>query len=125
MADKHVVLRDEMGLRVPNIPAVTITAGDSVTFAVDEGADSVLYFSPETALILSPRPKARVDLVFGQTITYTFAAPGHNAYGVIKQSPEDPAPEEFNFGQGSIPPTLVVQPGEGIGYPTQSNSPQG
>ena len=125
MADTHVVIRDEMGLRVPSIPAVTIAASDSVTFTVDEGADSALYFSPETALLLSPKPGARVDLAFDHSLTYTFAAPGHGAYGVITQAPEDPSPESFDFGLASTPPVLVVRPGQGTNFPAPTNSPQG
>ncbi|MGA2049686.1 MAG: hypothetical protein ABSG96_18460 [Terracidiphilus sp.] len=124
MADTHVVIRDEMGLRVPSIPAVTIAAADSITFKVDEGADSALYFSPHTASILSPRPEARVELAFGQTVTYTFAAPGHEAYGVIAQAPEDPAPEGFNFGLAATPPALVVQSGQGVDFPVATNTTQ-
>jgi hypothetical protein len=121
MANTDVVLRDEMGMRVPNIPKVTISSGDSVTFAVEEGADSALYFSPETASILSPTPGARVDLPSGHSLTYTFAAPAPSAYGVVTQAPEDPAPGSFDFGPPAEPPVLVIQPGNGLPYPGPVN----
>jgi len=124
MANTEVVLRDEMGLRVPSNPKVVIADGDTITFTVEEGADSALYFSPETALLLSPKPGARVDLAFDHSLTYTFAAPGHEAYGVIAQAPEDPAPEGFNFGLAATPPALVVQSGQGVDFPVATNTTQ-
>jgi len=68
MPNTQVVIRDEMGLRVPSVPSVPIVSLDTVTFTVDEGADSALYFSPETASILSPTPGSRVDLSYGQEL---------------------------------------------------------
>lgn len=114
-----------MGFRVPSVSNVTIVSSDTVTFSVEEGANSALYFSPETALILSPKPGPRVDLAFGETLTYTFAAPGKSAYGVITQAPEAPAPETFAFGAPSDPSFLVVQVGAGVNYGGPTNSPIG
>jgi hypothetical protein len=123
MPNTKVVIRDEMGLRVPSVPKVTIAASDTVTFTVDEGADSALYFSSETASILSPTPGPRVDVSFGQSLTYTFSTPGSSAYGVITQAPGDSAPNRYNFGRPSDPPVLVIQPGEGAVFSGPDNTP--
>ena len=125
MSNTNVVLRDEMGFRVPGVSNVTIVLSDTVTFTVEEGANSALYFSPEIALILSPTPGPRVDLVFGQKLTYKFESPGMSAYGVITQAPEVPAPETFDFGAPSDPPSLVIQVGAGVNYGGPTNSPIG
>jgi len=125
MANTKVVLRDEMGLRVPSVPKVPVISANSVTFSVDEGANSALYFSSETASILSPKPGARVELGFGQTLNYTFAVAASGTFGVITQAPEDPAPESFDFGEPADPPVLVIQPGQGTAFPVPTNSPQG
>jgi hypothetical protein len=125
MPNTQVVIRDEMGLRVPSVPSVPIVSLDTVTFTVDEGADSALYFSPETASILSPTPGSRVDLSYGQELTYTFASPGASAYGVITQAPSDSAPNSYNFGSPAEPPVLVVQPGQGSVFSGPDNSPIG
>jgi hypothetical protein len=125
MPNTEVVIRDEMGMRVPSVPNVTIVASDKVTFTVDEGAETAFYFSPETASILSPTPGPRVDLRFGQTLTYTFSTPGSIAYGVITQAPEDSAPNRYDFGKPAEPPVLVLQPGQGPVFTGPDNSPIG
>lgn len=114
-----------MGFRVPSVSNVNIVSSDTVTFTVEEGANSALYFSPDTASILSPKPDPRVDLEFGHKLTYTFATPGSIAYGVIVQAPEVPDPETFDFGVPLDPPALVVQVGMGVNYGGPTNSPQG
>jgi hypothetical protein len=124
MANTDVVLRDEMGLRIPSISQVTISVADTVTFSVEQGADSALYFSPKTAAILSPNPGARVDLTFGQKLTYTFVSVGNDAWGVITQAPQSAAPESFDFGSPSNPPVLTVQPGQGVDFPVPTNPTQ-
>jgi len=125
MANTDVVIRDEMGLRIPSVSKVTVNSSDSVTFTVEDDANTSLYFSPETASILSPKPGARVELAFGQTLIYSFTTPGNGSYGVITQAPEDPVPESFDFGSASVPPSLVIQPGQGTNFPGPRNSPQG
>lgn len=125
MANTDIAIRDEMGARVPSVPEVPIIPADTVTFTVEGGANSALYFSPETLSILSPKPGVKVDLPFGHSLTYTFETPGEGAYGVITQATEDPAPESFNFGPPSAPPVLVIQPGQGFGFPVPVNPPQG
>jgi len=125
MANTDVVLRDEMGLRVPSIPKVAITLSDTLTFSVENGADSVLYFSPDTAPILSPRPDSRVSLASGKTLIYKFAAAAPGSYGVITQAPEDPAPKSYDFGVATNPPVLAIQPGQGLDFPGPDNGPQG
>jgi hypothetical protein len=124
MESTDVVLRDEMGLRVPSVPEVAVISANSVTFSVEEGANSALYFSPETASILSPKPGARVELAFDQKLVYTFGGAVHGTFGVITQAPGDPAPESFDFGKPSDPPILVIQPGSGVDFPVASNSTQ-
>jgi plastocyanin len=98
MTATEVVLRDEMGLRVPSVSKVTVTKGGQVTFKAADGADSALYFSPATAAILSPKPGARVDLAAGKSVTYTFSSANAGSYGVIAEAPKDPAPTRFDFG---------------------------
>lgn len=114
-----------MGYRVPSVNNVPIHPLDTVTFTVEEGANSALYFSRETSSILSPAPGPRVELAFGEALTYTFAPPGQSAYGVITQAPEAPAPETFDFGSPSDPPSLVIQVGAGVNYGGPTNSPIG
>jgi hypothetical protein len=125
MANTDVVLRDELGLRVPSIPKVTIVASDTVTFTAEKGANSALYFAPETASILSPRPGNPVHLSLGHALTYTFEASTPGAFGVITQAPGDPAPEAFSFGEPASPPVLVIQAGKGLDFPGPTNDPQG
>jgi hypothetical protein len=123
MTATEVVLRDEMGLRVPSVSKVAVTQGAQVTFKAADGADSALYFSPATASILMPKPDARVDLSAGKSVTYTFSSSSAGVYGVITEAPQDPQPARFDFGSPSNPPTLVIRPGKGTDFPGPTNPP--
>jgi len=123
MATLDVVLRDEMGLRVPSVSKVTVTAGAQVTFKAAGGADSALYFSPATVSILSPKPGARVNLAGGNSVTYTFSGAGPGSYGVVALAPQDPPPSRFDFGSPGNPPILVIQAGRGMDFPGPGNQP--
>jgi hypothetical protein len=103
---------------------VPVTPGDTVTFTIEEDADSALYFGPETASILAPKPGARVNLASGKRLTYRFGTAAPGAYGVITQAPEDPAPESYDFGQPSDPPVLVIKPGQSTVFSGPTNPDQ-
>ena len=122
MSNSRVVIRDDAEFRVPTPDSITLTPGGSVTFEAQD-ADSALYFSPSTAAILSPTPRAPLDLKSGKSATFTFAhtiSPG--SYGLITQAPGDSAPQTFDFGAASTPPVLVIQPGSGGGdFPVPDN----
>jgi hypothetical protein len=124
MAATEVVLRDEMGLRVPSVGKVTVSQGAQVTFKSAD-ADSALYFSPATAGILSPKPGGRVDLAAGKSVTYSFSSADAGSYGVIAEAPKDPAPTRFDFGAATNPPVLVIKAGKGTDFPSPGNTPGG
>jgi hypothetical protein len=113
-----------MGLRVPSVPQVNVVVGDTITFSVDPDADSVLYFAPETAIILTPSPRAPVSLTQGQELIFTFAVATPGSYGVITEGPEDPPPPNYKFSGPSNPPVLVIQPGQSIGFSGPDNTTQ-
>jgi hypothetical protein len=125
MTATEVVLRDEMGLRVPSVSKVTVTQGSQVTFKAADGADSALYFSPATAAILSPKPGTRVDLAAGKSVTYTISSAGAGSYGVIAEAPKDPAPTRFDFGAATNRPVLAIKAGKGTDFPVPGNQPGG
>jgi len=117
MATTNILIRDELGLRVPSVPSVAIVSEGSVTFTADSGADSSLYFSQSAAAILTLPPASPVSLPSGASVSFTFGSPSGQAYGVIVQAPEVSAPTDFDFGPPADPPTLVIQPGGGSSYP--------
>lgn len=117
MATTIILIRDELGLRVPSVPSVKVVSGDSVVFTADSGADSSLYFSQSCAEILTPAPASPVSLAAGASVTYTVGTPLGHAYGVIVQASVDSAPTEFDLGPPAEPPTLVIQPGVGSSLP--------
>lgn len=124
MTATEVILRDEMGLRVPSVSKVTVTQGAQVTFKTVD-ADSALYFSPATAAILSPKPGARVDIAAGASVAYTFSSANAGVYGVIAEAPDEPAPTRFDFGAANNPPVLEIKAGKGTDFPGPTNSPGG
>jgi len=114
MANTDVVFRDEIGVRIPSVPNVAIVAADTITFSVEDGADSTLYFSPSATEIFSPTPDAQVGLATGQTLTYSFTSSAPGVYGVVALDPERPVPQSLNFGGPSDPPVLVLHAGRGL-----------
>jgi hypothetical protein len=124
MSNTLVLIRDEMGLRVPSILEIAASHGAGITFKAEDGADSVLYFNPEAASILVPNPGSHVALHAGAEISYSFGAVGSSPYGVITQAPEDSAPESFDFGTAKVPAVLMIQPGQGMDFPVPTNSTQ-
>jgi hypothetical protein len=117
MATTIILIRDELGLRVPSASSVKVVSGDRVTFTANSGADSSLYFSQSAAAILSPSPDSPVSLPSGASVSFTFGSPSGQAYGVIVQAPEVSAPTDFDLGPPAEPPMLVIQPGEGSSFP--------
>jgi hypothetical protein len=117
MATTIILIRDELGLRVPSATSVAVVSGDTVTLTADSDADSSLYFSQSAAAILTPSPESPVSLASGASVSYTFGSPSGLAYGVIVQAPEVSGPTNFDFGPPADPPTLVIQPGEGSSFP--------
>jgi hypothetical protein len=109
MATTEVLIQNELGLRVPNVPSVSIIAGDSVTFTAGNGDASALYFSPATISILKPTPATPVSLPSSGSVTYTFRTAATGAYGVILSSPEASAPDGYDFGNPADPPVLMIQ----------------
>jgi hypothetical protein len=117
MSTTTILIRDELGLRVPSPSSVIVVSGGSVTFTAGDDADSNLYFSQSAAAILTPPPDSPVTLAAGASLNYTFGAPSGHTYGVIVQAPEAPPPTDIDFGPPAEPPTLVIQPGEGSSFP--------
>jgi hypothetical protein len=117
MATITILIRDEMGSRVPSAPSVPVVSGATLTFTADAASDSSLYFSQSSSSILTPPPESPVSLPAGASVTYTFGAPTGQAYGVIVQAPEVSAPTEFDLGPPADPPLLVIQRGEGSSFP--------
>jgi hypothetical protein len=124
MTATEVILRDEMGFRVPSVSKVTVTQGGQVTFKAAD-ADTALYFPPATAAILSPKPGTRVDIAAGKSVVYTFSAANAAVYGVVAEAPEDPAPTRFDFAAATEPPVLEIKSGRGTDFPGPTNSPGG
>src|ERR1700691_3125903 len=111
MTATEVVLRDEMGLRVPSVSKGTVTQGSQVTFKAADGADSALYFSPATAAILSSKRGTRAELAAGKSVPYSCSSAGGGSYGVIAEAPNDPAPTRFDFGAPTNRPVLAIKAG--------------
>lgn len=117
MTTTSVLIKDELGLRVPSVASVPMVSGADITFTADSGADSSLYFSQSAAAVLTPSPSSPVSLASGASLTYTFGSPEGHAFGVVVQAPGDPAPTDFDFGPPADPPMLVIQAGEGSSFP--------
>jgi hypothetical protein len=122
MTNTLVVIRDEMGLRVPSVLEVAASDGASVTFKANAGVASVLFFSPAAVSILTPKPHSHVPLAGGAEVTYTFEKVEHGVYGVITQAPGDPAPTAADFAPAKVPAMLSIQPSKGTDFPTPTNT---
>lgn len=119
MAQHEVVLRNEMGMRLPSTPKVPVTAGGQVKFTAAPDADSALYFSPKAAANLSPSPSGPVNVSAGESVTFTFQR--EIAGTVVAQAPGGAQPEVVESVEAQA--VLTIHASSGMSFPVQSNPP--
>lgn len=125
MADTEILLRDEMGLRIPSVHQVSVTTGGKVTFVASDDADSALYFSPQAVSILAPKPDAGAVVTSGKSLSFTFESAAPGVFVAIAQAPEDPPPTDFDDEGASSSAVLFIRSGKGSAFPVATNTPGG
>lgn len=121
MPQHEVVLRNEMGMRLPSVPRIPVTAGGQIRFTAAPEADSALYFSPKAAANLSPAPKGPVTLRDGESVTFTFLEQA--AGTVVVQALGNPHLDVVEATQTEA--VLTIQASVGTPFPGPSNPPGG
>jgi hypothetical protein len=105
-----IKLHMENDVCIPSVTSVQINAGDTITFSIVDGPLCFRFFSPDTLEVFSPQPPQHAPVGLGKA-TYTFVAPGNQAYGVVVQGEDALPPERFDFGAPQNPPALIIQSG--------------
>ena len=104
MANTNITLIDDGGIYVPSASSVPVVAGDTVSFATNDGSAVLLYFSPDAASVLSPAPSSPYQLAAGGTAAFTFKSSASGAYSVFFGS----APASY---PGAVSQVLSLQIG--------------
>jgi hypothetical protein len=93
MANTDINLSEDAGTLVPSAPSVHVAKGDTVSFATDNGAPVVLFFSPGAASILSPAPQSPHAIAAHGKAAFTFSSSSPGAYSVFfGVDPKTPPP---------------------------------
>ncbi len=121
MPQHEVVLRNEMGMRLPSVPRIPVTAGGQIRFTAASDADSALYFSPKTAANLSPAPINPVTVRAGESVTFTFQREG--AGTVVAQALGNPHPRVAEVTETDA--VLQIHANSGVSFPVTTNPPGG
>lgn len=95
MANSNVILVNNNGVYVPNLPSVAAVAGDTISFATSDGSAVLLFFSSDAASVLSPAPGSAFQLAAGATASFTFTSSAPGAYSVYFGATADSAPASF------------------------------
>jgi hypothetical protein len=83
MANTSVTLINDGGTYVPSAPDVPVVAGDTVSFATSDGSAALLYFSPDAASVLSPKPVNPFQLAAAGKAAFAFTSSAPGAYSVF------------------------------------------
>lgn len=121
MAQHEVVIRNEMGMRLPSTPKVPVTAGGQIKFTAAPGADSALFFSPKAAANLSPAPNGPVTVSAGESVTFTFQE--EIAGTVVAQAPGNAQPQVVESVESEAILTIHASGGMGASFGAQINPP--
>lgn len=111
MATTEVRITQQGNLFVPNVSAVSIVTGDSVTFFADPDTQTNLCMAGGTAAILSPQPNLTVAIAPGGSITLQFSAATPGSYSILAQGPDWPYPDTIDCGAGGSSAMLAICPG--------------
>lgn len=110
MANTDVKIGLQGELFVPDVFAVNISPGDSITFYADPDLATSLCMQARTAAILSPRPELTVTIAAGQSVQFHFEAAEPGLYCILTLSADWPYPSRISCG--SEPATILkIKPG--------------
>jgi len=100
MANTDVVLvfNSEGGVYIPATTAVSVVAGDTVSFSTSDGSAVQLFFSSDAVSVLSPAPANPSLIPAGQKASFSFRSSAPGAYSVFFE-PQGKTPTS-NFPTG-------------------------
>jgi plastocyanin len=105
MANTDVTLVNESGVYVPSTQSVNVVSGDTISFASNDGSAVLLFFSPDAASVLAPKPVNPLPIAAGEKAVFSFSSSAPGAYSVFCGPTPDAAPANFS---GDISSTLFL-----------------
>jgi hypothetical protein len=114
MANTSVQLINSGGIYVPSVPSVPVVAGDTVSFATNDGSAVTLYFSPDAASAVSPAPGAAFSLAANGSAVFTFTSSVAGAFSVAFNAPGQSFPSAVS---GNLALLLSSSADPGFGGP--------
>jgi hypothetical protein len=106
MANTEVKITNDGGLFLPGVSSIPVVTGDSISFSTNDGSPVALFFSPDAASILKPRPTMPTLIAASGKAEFTFTSSGPGAYSVFCGSADSPIPTEF---PGKVSTLLTLQ----------------
>ena len=102
MANTDVILSDDSGVLVPSPDSVRVVTGDSITFATADGRAAFVFFSPDAALVLSPKPSNPCSIAAGTKTHFSFTSSRPGSYSAFFGRSAGDAPGGFPGGTSEI-----------------------
>ena len=100
MANTDVRISMQGDTCVPDVTAVPVVAGDTVTFWGDKDFDTALCMQKETTGMLSPTPDLTVPIPAGSSAQFTFLSAQPWPYCMVTQAADWPYPDKFDSDAG-------------------------
>jgi hypothetical protein len=88
---------------------VSIAEGSTIEFSAPAGADTLLSLTPETAVLLDPKPDTlQVKIAGGSSVSYRFRKPANHSYCCqVLAAGSDAGPIQCPDGQGDAVLTIL------------------
>jgi hypothetical protein len=115
----NISLVNDGGTFVPSLASVPVVSGDIVTFSTSDGSPVVLFFSPEAALVLSPRPYGPLPIGNDGKGIFTFTSSNAGAYSIFFSASIDDGPSSF---PGQVSKELFLEIGSPLSPPFTGSS---
>lgn len=119
MANTAITVSKKNGVLVPSQSSVQVVEGDSVAFSTADGTAVTLFFSPDSASILSPAPSGPVEVPAGGSLSFTFTKSGSGAFSVFFEPDAATPPASFPV-QATTQLLLEIDPDQ-VGFEVQSS----
>jgi hypothetical protein len=118
MATTDVSFLNDGGVYVPSVGSVPVVRGETVSFKTSDGGPALLYFSPDAAAVLSPKPTSPFAIHAAQSAVFTFTSSAPGAYSAYVCTESNAAPAVFPTESAAelflMVDPLLIQPGFGI-----------
>jgi hypothetical protein len=124
MANAEIILTNDDGVLVPNLPSVQVISGNTITIATSDGSPAAIFFSPAAAAVLAPTPTFPYVLDAGAKFSASFLSSEPGEYSVFFETSASVTPPQFPVAKSELLLLEIDSSGTKFGSP-DSNMKKG